>query len=281
MATWLSAGHRAALEFIGMDLSACPAQSDLILSLASREARHFLFAAEVGSNAWPPLDTTRLAAYLRKVEREAGWDSRPVSAPQYRAALDHCADESLPQLEKALRLEQEALASPVELASQSPWQVYSGLSDEAIGTFVDGLPHEITRSLLQRYAQDYHLFRQRKKQIYRSLSEKALPGWISVPSSRPLVAVLTLARNQEAYIERCIESVLAQKTDFRVEHIILDHCSTDKTPDILRQYAQKYPSIRPVLLSQSVPGRIFGGFFRVAAASMRRRATVTTILQTR
>lgn len=261
VATGLSAGHRAALELMGLELSAPPAQSGHPLSLASREGRHFLFAAEVGSNAWPPLDTTHLAAYLRNVEREAGWDSRPVCAPQYRAALEHCADTSLPQLEKALQLEPGALATPPALAARNPWQAYSGLSDEAICAFADGLPHTIAQTLLQRYTQDWHLLGQGQKRICRRLSATAVQVGTSSSSSRPLVSVLTLARNQEAYIAKCIESVLAQKTDFRVEHIILDHCSTDKTPDILRQYAQKYPSIRPVLLSQWVPGQNVRGLF--------------------
>lgn len=263
VATGLSAGHRGALELMGLESFAPPAQSGHILSLASREARHFLFAAEVGSNAWPPLDTTRLAAHLRKMEREAGWDSRPISAPQYRAALEHCADNSLPQLENALQLEAGALAAPAELAAQNPWQAYSGFSDEAIGAFVDGLPHATARTLLQRYNQDCRLLGPGQKRIWQRLSESALQVGADCPpsSEQPLVSVLTLAWNQEAYIARCIESVLAQKTDFRVEHIVLDHCSSDKTPDIIRQYAQKYPSIRPVLLSQWLPGQNVRGLF--------------------
>lgn len=261
VATGLSPAHMAALGHMGLELSACPAQSGHVLSLASREARHFLYAAEVGNNAWPPLDTHRLAAYLRKLEEEAGWDCRPVSAPQYRATLENEAENFLPRLEKTMQLEPEALGTPPELAAQTPWKAYSGLSDESIDAFADGLPHEIARTLLQRYTRDCHLLGRGQKRICQRLSKKALPGRISSPAPHPLVSVLTLARNQEAYIARCIESILAQKTDFPVEHIILDHCSTDKTPDIIRQYAQKHSSIRPVLLSQWLPGQNIRGLF--------------------
>lgn len=78
----------------------------------------------------------------------------------------------------------------------------------------------------------------------------------------PLVCVLTLAKNHEKYIGECIESVLAQKTDFPVRHIIVDDCSTDRTPAIIEEYARKNPSIWPVFLAGSAPpGRNVSALF--------------------
>jgi glycosyltransferase involved in cell wall biosynthesis len=53
----------------------------------------------------------------------------------------------------------------------------------------------------------------------------------------PLVSVVTPSYNCGRYIRDCIESVLAQDY-FRVEHIIQDGCSTDKTKKILAEYQQ-------------------------------------------
>ena len=61
--------------------------------------------------------------------------------------------------------------------------------------------------------------------------------------------MLTLAYNQAAYIGDAIESVLAQRTNFPVEHIIVDHGSTDGTREIIANYANKHASIWPVLLA--------------------------------
>lgn len=54
----------------------------------------------------------------------------------------------------------------------------------------------------------------------------------------PLVSVITVVRNGESTIARCIESVLAQ-THANVEHIIIDGGSTDETVSILRSYGNK------------------------------------------
>lgn len=56
--------------------------------------------------------------------------------------------------------------------------------------------------------------------------------------SDPLVSVITVVRNGESNISRCIESVLAQ-TYANVEHIIVDGGSTDHTVNILRSYGEK------------------------------------------
>ena len=56
--------------------------------------------------------------------------------------------------------------------------------------------------------------------------------------SDPLVSVITVVRNGESTIARCIESVLAQ-TYANVEHIIIDGGSTDETVSILRSYGER------------------------------------------
>jgi len=54
-------------------------------------------------------------------------------------------------------------------------------------------------------------------------------------STLPLISIVTPVFNNAQFIERCIESVLAQDYP-NVEHIIQDGASTDGTVDILRRY---------------------------------------------
>ncbi len=69
---------------------------------------------------------------------------------------------------------------------------------------------------------------------------------------QPLVSVCCLAYNHETYIEQALNGVLAQKTEFPFEIIIHDDASTDKTADIIRKYAEKYPFIiKPIYQSEN------------------------------
>lgn len=54
--------------------------------------------------------------------------------------------------------------------------------------------------------------------------------------------------NHKDFISESIEGVLMQKTDFNIELIIGEDCSSDNTRNIVLQYAKKYPEIiRPLL----------------------------------
>ena len=57
----------------------------------------------------------------------------------------------------------------------------------------------------------------------------------------PLVTVVITTYNQEHYIRKAIDSVLAQKTDFDFEIYITEDCGTDGTRAILEEYAAQYP----------------------------------------
>ena len=58
------------------------------------------------------------------------------------------------------------------------------------------------------------------------------------------VTIASTTYNMEAFIGEAIESWLAQKTTFPFDVVISDDGSTDRTCDIVREYAGKYPNIR-------------------------------------
>lgn len=75
-------------------------------------------------------------------------------------------------------------------------------------------------------------------------------------SERPLVSVLMLTYNHGAYLRQAIESVLAQRTDFRFELVIADDCSTDDARNIATEFAQSHPDIVvPIIQDRNVGWR--------------------------
>lgn len=74
-------------------------------------------------------------------------------------------------------------------------------------------------------------------------------GWLRVKPvaalpDAPSLSVIVPARNEEATIERCVRSLLAQTID--VEVIVVDDRSEDATPDILAALAAEAPRLRVI-----------------------------------
>ena len=69
----------------------------------------------------------------------------------------------------------------------------------------------------------------------------------------PKVSIVTTTHNQEAYVRRAFDSFVAQQVDFPVEIIVADDASTDSTPAIIREYAERYPHLfRPIFRPENL-----------------------------
>lgn len=62
-------------------------------------------------------------------------------------------------------------------------------------------------------------------------------------NSTPLVSIVCLTFNEEDFVRDTLDSFLGQKTSFSYEILVYDDASQDQTPDILTEYANKYPDI--------------------------------------
>ena len=75
---------------------------------------------------------------------------------------------------------------------------------------------------------------------------------------RPLVSVITLTYNQEAFLPECLEGVRIQQGEFDLEHLIVDDCSQDGTAEVLARYAKECPYEVEVLRHDANRGANFG-----------------------
>ena len=55
------------------------------------------------------------------------------------------------------------------------------------------------------------------------------------------VSILCLAYNHEKYLEKCLDSLVNQKTNFKYEILVHDDCSTDSSKEIIERYYKKHP----------------------------------------
>ena len=71
---------------------------------------------------------------------------------------------------------------------------------------------------------------------------------------RPMVSIGMTVYNQEKYVARAIESILMQQVNFDYEIVIAEDCSTDRSREIVIEYAQKYPEVIRLILQEKNVG---------------------------
>lgn len=62
-------------------------------------------------------------------------------------------------------------------------------------------------------------------------------------SDCPKLSVIVTTWNNELFIERCLNSILQQKTEFNFEILIGNDASTDRTEQLINEMARKHPDV--------------------------------------
>jgi len=98
-----------------------------------------------------------------------------------------------------------------------------------------------------------------------ALADQPRIHWESDANYRPRVTIICSTFNHENYIEKAINSFLAQEVDFQIQIIIKDDASTDRTAEIILEYQAKYPElIYPLLFREN----LFSKGVRISATHM-------------
>jgi glycosyltransferase involved in cell wall biosynthesis len=76
-------------------------------------------------------------------------------------------------------------------------------------------------------------------------------GAIMLKDPSPKVSVLLVTYNHADFIRDCLDSVLQQEYN-ELEIVVADDCSSDATPEIIKEYAKSYPGkIKPILADRN------------------------------
>lgn len=59
----------------------------------------------------------------------------------------------------------------------------------------------------------------------------------------PRLSICITTYNVAPFIKECLDSILNQKLDLEFEVIVVDDCSLDNTPSLLREYEKKFPDV--------------------------------------
>ncbi len=67
-----------------------------------------------------------------------------------------------------------------------------------------------------------------------------------------MVSVCVVTYNHGKYIGTCLDHILGQNRDFRIEVLIHDDASTDNAQEVIRSYQERYPDIiKPILRTEN------------------------------
>lgn len=76
---------------------------------------------------------------------------------------------------------------------------------------------------------------------------------IEMTKVKPKVSVCVVTYNHEKFLRQCLQSIVDQKTDFEFEVVVGEDCSTDNTRAIVKEFAEKYPTlVKPLLHVKNV-----------------------------
>lgn len=254
-----SSPHDAEAQNRLYSLLECPPSSSSIefhcrIRLRSREARHAQRLYGQLNNLWPGEASPRaLLTALEQAENilePAGkLDFRTLLTPQEIQTIRADSAAGNAEVARTFSTAASLLQSDSLDAGAGDWEPYRGLRPESATALAASLPQNLREGLREAFSVSEALLNPEQKIFLDALSaSRAFPPLRPAPPRNPKVAVLMQTFNQEKYIAEALESVLAQKTTFPFEIIVVDDASSDGTRTVVEQYARRYGCIKPIFL---------------------------------
>jgi hypothetical protein len=96
------------------------------------------------------------------------------------------------------------------------------------------------------------------RQLLLAIARRGRGDSAVAPGETPLLSVNCCAFNHQRFIGQALHGMLIQRTTFRFEVLVHDDCSTDQTPQVIRMFAERYPTIiKPIYQEKNQYSRGF------------------------
>ncbi len=109
------------------------------------------------------------------------------------------------------------------------------------------------------------------------LPQTAAPPAETCDAEPDLITIVCLSFNTRDYIARCFDSLIAQRTDYRLQIVVHDDASSDGSQDVIGEYADRFPGIFTLVLQTS--NRWSQGFCPLQACAPHIRGAFVAICE--
>lgn len=223
-----------------------------ILPFVSKEVLKFI--ESINLTQCKEVSETGLFWHEQSAFLERGANTSPLLSPQLRSDLWQTylkKDKSLYEHIDPNAFFKEALEQR-DIAYKN-WQPFELLDEAMAMELAKSLSSDFAQRILKGASTSAHHLPKVARRCLQAVEH--VHGYHKIcVVDMPKVSVLTATYNHKAFIADAIESVLLQQASFPVEHIIADDGSTDGTQEIIREYANRYKSITPILHAHHVGG---------------------------
>jgi cellulose synthase/poly-beta-1,6-N-acetylglucosamine synthase-like glycosyltransferase len=116
---------------------------------------------------------------------------------------------------------------------------------------------------------------------YRGLFKKVKPFVVETGSPVTKFSIIIPARNEEAVIGACIESIYKQDYPSDLfEVIVIDDHSTDHTSGVVTKYQKEYATLKLIRLQEAIEGKLLNAYKKKAIETAIPRTSGDWILTT-
>lgn len=223
-----------------------------VASLLSRNTRQIFGDIISLNNVWAKeMESRNLIRTLLKAEAALSDsdvpDFQPMLAPELAREIEAACVRGN-AVAKAIFPGLSIPAGSADFRLKDNWRPWQGNPEKTLQAILETMPGESLLGMHETLAISHNRLDGEQRKLFGALNARLAGKPLRKVENQARVSVLVQTYNHEKYIAQALDSILAQKTDFGVEIVVLDDASSDGNREIIETYARKHRNIRPLFL---------------------------------